>query len=171
MIKYIGLIFTALAFFSNANAGTLTLTGSLQSPSSIQLFDLSFPTGSTGSITANTVGFDPVLSLFESNGTTLIFANDDYNFPLSLDAQISGTLFAGNYILALTQFNFFPNSINDTFNGELENGLDWSVTFTGANDAVISARGGDVSSVPVPAAAWLLGSAMLGLIGFRRQLV
>ena len=169
MIKYVGLIFTALAFCNHANAGTLTLTGSLQSPTSIQLFDLYFPTGSIGSITAQTVNFDPVLSLFASNGTTLISSNDDLDSLVSFDAQLSGTLLPGSYILALTQFNFFPSSINSTFNGGLGSGVNWSVTFIGADDAIITARDG-VSAVPVPTAAWLFGSAMLGLIGFRRKL-
>ncbi|MES2546481.1 MAG: VPLPA-CTERM sorting domain-containing protein, partial [Pseudomonadota bacterium] len=59
--------------------------------------------------------------------------------------------------------------IYDTYSGNFQGGLDWSVTFTGAEDAIISAR--NVSAVPVPAAAWLFGSAMLGLAGLRRKSV
>lgn len=110
MKKLIGFIFATFLLASNANAGTLTLTGILDNSSSIQLFDLSFPTGTTGSITTQTVGFDPVLSLFASDGTTLIAVNDDYNFPFSLDAQITGSLLAGNYILVLTS-GFYPSNI------------------------------------------------------------
>ncbi len=166
MTKIIGFIFTALVLSANANAGTLTLTGSLSDPNAIQLFDLTFPTGSTGSITAQQVSFDPVLTLFASDGTLLIRDDDS---GIGFDALLSGTLDAGSYILALTQFNFFPSSINDTYSGNSQRGLTWSVTFVGADDAIISARNGDVSAVPLPAAAWLFGSAMLGFAGLRRK--
>ena len=165
MKRIISFIFLAFALTSNSNAGTLTLTGSLSDSNAIQLFDLTFPTGSTGSILAQEIGFDPVLSLFASDGTTLLAQNDDGGN--GFDALITGTLPIGNYILALTQFNFFPTSINDTHLLNLFGGLDWSVTFTGPDDAIISTR--DVSAVPLPAAAWLFGSALLGFAGLRRK--
>jgi len=34
---------------------------------------------------------------------------------------------------------------------------------------VIAARDGDIAAVPVPAAMWLMGSALMGLVGFKRK--
>ena len=168
MKKLLSFVLIGLAFTSTASADTLTLNGSLSNSNAIQLFDLSFPSGSTGSIEALTVGFDPVLSLFAPDGTTLLSQDDDSG-P-ERNALISGTLPIGNYILALTQFDFFPDTINDTYIDNLFTGADWSVVFIGANDAVISIRnGGGVSEVPVPAAAWLFGSALIGFAGLRRK--
>lgn len=41
--------------------------------------------------------------------------------------------------------------------------------FTALDMAALSDIGWQVSEVPVPAAAWLFGSALLGLVGLRRQ--
>ncbi len=39
------------------------------------------------------------------------------------------------------------------------------------NDIFVWAvRDGDVSSVPIPSAVWLLGSGLIGLVGFRRKI-
>lgn len=62
----------------------------------------------------------------------------------------------------------------------LTSGLDWQLDylfdFMGSTDfvrlSVVSAETGGpgtVSPVPLPAAAWLFGSAMLGLFGFSRR--
>ncbi len=170
MNKLIGFAILGVIFSSNVNAGTVTYTGSFTNSNDMQLFDMAFPTGSIGgSIAAATVGFDPILSLFDSTGTTLL-AQDDDSGP-GLDSLIAGNLPIGSYILALTRYSFFPNSINDTRAGFASEGLNWSVTFTGPDDAIIAVRGGNPSAVPVPAAAWLFGSAVLGLFGLRRKLV
>ena len=165
------------AFASPAFANSsFTITGNLSNPNEMVLFDMAFPTGSTaGSIYATDVGYfavtgiDPLLTLFAANGTSILAQDDDSGD--GLDAVISGDLPIGSYILALTAYNFFPSDINDASgitNGgyTLFNSLNWSVTFTGPENAIISQR---ATTVPVPAAVWLFGTALAGFVGFKRK--
>lgn len=50
------------------------------------------------------------------------------------------------------------------FNGGLQ-----GYAFKDINYFALAVRPGDVSAVPVPAAVWLLGSALVGLLGFRKS--
>jgi hypothetical protein len=61
---------------------------------------------------------------------------------------------------------------------ELNSSNAWDFRFhngtQGLNDKdnnffALAVRPGDVAAVPVPAAVWLMGSALLGLAGFRRK--
>lgn len=51
----------------------------------------------------------------------------------------------------------FASIILPTFNGTTSQLVSWSVTT------------GDVNAVPIPAAAWLFGSGIMGLAGFKRR--
>lgn len=69
---------------------------------------------------------------------------------------------------------FSPDdSLATFFNGQSITG-DWTLTVFDA-DSIISgslenwALDIEVSAVPVPAAVWLMGSALLGLLGFRKR--
>ena len=48
---------------------------------------------------------------------------------------------------------------------------DCSASFCGTTNhfGSVSFSGGNISAVPVPAAAWLFGSALIGFAGFRRK--
>ena len=68
----------------------------------------------------------------------------------------SGTEFASDTVRAWT-FTFGSDGAgNQTVRSKNENVFAWAV------------QSGDVSTVPVPAAVWLFGSGLLGLIGFAR---
>jgi len=60
-----------------------------------------------------------------------------------------------------------PNSIATVW---FEGGAELSATFPDADQATSYSIGAEgVSEVPVPAAVWLLGSGLLGLLGLRRK--
>jgi hypothetical protein len=56
-----------------------------------------------------------------------------------------------------TAWSFHPNYGRQSNRGKSLDTYVWAV------------RDGDVAAVPVPAAAWLLGSALLGLVGLKRR--
>lgn len=68
---------------------------------------------------------------------------------LQLQHYWSGTLASANSAWTL---NFFAGGRQDT------DGMDWY-------NYALAVRPGDVAAVPVPAAAWLLGSGLIGLAG------
>lgn len=80
------------------------------------------------------------------------------NFSLFQNIQLfpywSGTEYASN---TLNAWYFIMNNGNQTADSKLNNSYAWAV------------RTGDVAAVPVPAAAWLFGSGLLGLIGVARR--
>lgn len=90
-----------------------------------------------------------------------------------LDAYLSIDLDAGSYILAIGAYdlnqgdaingfnpaNFYPVTV-DEFGDEIENDHgDYQITFAGDVN---------VSAVPVPIAAWLFGSGLIGLFGLKK---
>lgn len=140
-------------------------------------------------------GFDPVLTLFSSAGEYLGERDDcsssshgnicntrqkDPNTNRAYDAVLRGLEFdldAGNYILALTQFENFafgPDLIDGFTEGAV--GFDdddynptrtsrWALDINGVDSASLVGA----SPVPVPAAVWLFGSALMGLFGVKRK--
>lgn len=102
------------------------------------------------------LGDDPVVGLFSPEGIQLI--NDDDGGP-GFDSLLSFTVSAsGTYFAAVSGFNDFD------FDGVADSSgnasTDWPYTLQ------ISAA--DPAPVPVPAAGWLLGSALLGLVARKR---
>ena len=102
---------------------------------------------------------------------------DDINNGPALDVRNYDTLVdweleAGDYLLALTQnFNDAIGDLEDGFYGNLLNFNDfdgaersnfWALDVTGEHVY-------DASTVPVPAALWLFGSAFMGLLGLRKN--
>ena len=95
---------------------------------------------------------DPTVGLFSSAGL-LMMANDD--FGPGFDSRLSLTITPGHYVAAV---GGFFNDL-DPFNG-----------FTGGGDTdFIYALQIQLQAVPVPAAVWLLGSSLAGMLGFRRR--
>lgn len=184
-MKYLVFFAVFLCSFA-ANAANFSFTGNLAGDDDYQLFN--FTLGSASNVTLHTTsygngGFDPVLLLFDGVADpdtglhALITYNDDEDgSDVSLwDSIIAESLEAGFYIIALAQSGhdeaLFP-FLEDAFSGQYGsgehnfNGLlsTWSLNIEGVDAASIGA-----SPVPVPAAVWLFGSALMSLFGLRKK--
>lgn len=165
---------------------------SLLQAANVTLQTLSYDGGNPAQFPAINIpagGFDPLLSLFDAAGNLVGFG-DDINFidgdPVgsNLDARIvAANLGAGSYRLILS--NFANEPIGDTL-AEGFTGLG-SFDFTDSFGQVrtplfavdlinISAlqsvvfNPADVTVVPIPAAVWLMGTALVALgVGLRRR--
>ena len=117
-----------------------------------------FGSGATGDITGGVLS----VSNLDFGG---YYAGADFNFYLAPDA---GTL--------------KTNFINDIGNGDYEVAFSWSHYITSAEDPSFNyvgftanwilegvAHTGAAPEVPVPAAAWLMGSGLIGLVGVARR--
>jgi hypothetical protein len=90
----------------------------------------------------------------------------DFNVAYSLDGV---NFFDYNDVVEVAgQFSIKDLSLQNIsgFTLRIFGTLDGRFTSGGYN---VSVEGTDVSSVPVPAAAWLFGSALMGLVGFSRR--
>lgn len=102
-------------------------------------------------------GNDTILGLFDASGYELDFNDDAYNGS-SYDSLIAyNILSAGTYIAAVSGFSGKDYKFT---------GSTGSSNFAYTLQAEVSAI---PSSVPVPAAAWLMGSALTGLGLFGRK--
>jgi hypothetical protein len=188
MMKKILFTFLLLSTIT-ANATSTSFTGNLANDDDVQLFN--FTTNSLSDVTLRTWsyaggtnangdlisagGFDPILALFDSLGN-LIDQNDDgvgvANDPITgsgFDTLLTSSLAAGDYTVAVMQYsNFaFGPTLADGFEGSGVSGFDgrtsfWAFDISGVDTAT-------VSSVPVPAAVWLFGSGLFGLIGMKKK--
>ena len=105
---------------------------------------------------------DPVVALYGTTGLQLI--NDDDSGP-GFDSLLSFAVSApGVYYAAVSGFNDFD------FDGIADGSVDGIPSTNFLYNLQISAVD-DPNPVPVPAAGWLLGSALLGLARRRRSAV
>ncbi len=115
-------------------------------------------------------GFDSILTLWQHDGGdyTLLDSNDDANGLYSANPKDSGlrlNLDPGSFLVAVSQWANEPNgnlfSLGFNGNGDpFTSGFEFPYTLTVEGASV----------VPVPAAVWLMGSALLGLLGYRRKI-
>lgn len=207
----VGAVCTGLAIISlNAGADNFSFTGTFAADNDVQLFDFTADGSSTialrsysygGGIQAdgNVVsegGFDPILALFDNTGL-LIGINDDDALGIvgtdsvtgfSWDTYLTTDLVAGDYIVAVMQYNNRPgtNTVGVTM---LSDGFTYddpffTTTLGGCTNGQFCDTSGanrtnewafDVLNVetarviPVPAAFWLFGSGLIGLIGVSRR--
>ncbi len=131
------------------------------------------------------VNFDPITALWNAADGSLIMQNDDNDSIAAgqtyYDSGFSlANLAAGNYIFTIATYNNWAlgSNIADGFDfdgqtpislsdwcqpaSHCDMGTYWRVNLDGVSSA-------SPAPVPVPAAVWLLGSGLLGLLGFSKR--
>ncbi len=182
-----------------ANAATLSsesFTGTLNSDDSVSLFNFTVDTPARvgirtlsygGGLLADGTdiphgGFDPILTLFDSNNTFLGFNDDrggrsDPTIGSAYDSRIVRSLNPGTYTVAVSQFNNFHNESNGNtplagFHRQGE--PNFTASDFGCSAGQFCNADGDsrtnrwVAEVPEPST--ILGSGLiLGLLGLFRR--
>ena len=126
-------------------------------------------------------GFDPLIVLFMQDGGNYypVAANDPWSFGTSFSFT---PWQSGSYFLTVSAFG---NSPQDFFNNNQYDSQFWSDNYFGLGTAFDHFEGQSSSSfdyqlsfngtvaapspIPLPAAVWLFGSGVLGLLGFARR--
>jgi hypothetical protein len=140
-------------------------------------------------------GFDPILSLFDSSGL-LIDSNDDGNFPdvgtdlvtgYEWDTYLEAALGVGDYTVAVSQYDNL--ALGPTLaDGFFQSDAFFTATVLGGTCAsgqfcdldndqrtnfwafdILNVESATINPVPVPAAVWMFGTALIGLIGFGKR--
>ena len=128
-------------------------------------------------------GFDPVLTLFDGAGEIVTSNNDDPDAPVDPDTGLAFdagfrtnvSLPVGEYTLALTQYDNF--AIGPTLASGFDEVGDPNLTaifgcdagqfcdFAGFDRTSTFALDASLAPIPLPAGAWLLGGALVGMGG------
>ncbi|MES2580073.1 MAG: DVUA0089 family protein [Pseudomonadota bacterium] len=178
-MKLFKLLLASLAFVAvSAQANTISTTVLVDNnPSSDTVQYVNFYVTNAGEfdISANSTFFnglsDPYIYLFSSPVNSGNFIASDDDGGSGDNARIDDIdLAIGSYVVALSNFNFTFSEALSGYNASVTNGTE------GWAEVIISSRDGTASftapsAVPVPAAAWLFGSALMGFAGFRRKSV
>jgi hypothetical protein len=175
-MRHLFLMVALLSSFA-ANASSISFSGELPDDDDFQLFNFTLTEERKVNIFTTSYidgGFDPVLVLYygvADPDTGEHFMIDSFNGIW--DALIDESLDAGFYLLALAQSGHneaYFEILEGAFSfGSGENdfgGLSsrWAITFENVDSVSVGA-----SPVPVPAAVWLFGSALMGLFGVKRK--
>jgi len=122
--------------------------------------DLNGPVGNfTYRTTFDLTGFNPSTALISGK-----WSSDNNGLSILLNGVNIGTP-----AIPFTAFtNWFPFSISSGFVGGI-NTLDFLVYNGGGPTALRVEMAGTASAVPIPAALWLIGSALIGLVSFGRR--
>ena len=138
-------------------------------------------------------GFDPIMALFDGAGN-LIDENDDGpsvpsdpNTGGDFDSELSVLLGVGDYTVAIMQYDNFSagSMLSDGFVQQGNPFFTNTVDFGPCSNGQFCDVGGDNRTnewafdildvddastvIPVPAAAWLFGSGLLGMVGVARR--
>lgn len=127
------------------------------------LFDISAKSGILD-------GLDPVIFLFTNPVSNANFIESDNNDGPGNNSLISRNLGFGSYVLAVSTNVFTLEEAIGGYNNSVNFFTDGNAKITISSQEGY-AEFGDPSAIPVPAAAWLFGSALLGFAGFRRKSV
>lgn len=185
MKKLLGLIVFTVIFVITPVAQVTAITGSISFVGDVYSWGIG--TGTSSFINFN----DPLVSqppnyvnayVWESEGTFSSALRWDpvtfYDFNATQTGQVLWSFSDGikDYSLTMETIIFNPTNtlgvVNVTGTGYYSVGLDqtdatWSVTAnqSGGSTSMSSSS----ASVPIPAAVWLFGSGIVGLVGFRRK--
>lgn len=113
---------------------------------------------------------DPEIFLFSNPLSATNFIASDNNSGPNNNSLLSLYLGTGSYILATSTFDLTLQEALDGWNSDVKFLKQGFVKIVISSDDG-TAKFGHPSAVPVPAAAWLFGSALLGFAGFRRKSV
>ena len=164
---------------ANANMSVTQMNFSGISAASGSILDDGGLGSFTGSFFGHTWVADQVTGVMDNTAPAGSFAGDHDGAPYDFSAGIAnmaagqvavGTLFDWSTsvdipVLAVFDCTSVPGTctgINDTAGGAMQTG-----PFAGATPAFNGT--GSLTAVPVPAAAWLMGSGLLGLVGVARR--
>ena len=94
-----------------------------------------------------------------------------YNLSGSLFDDLTGTHFVGDVILTDVQNSYWSGTEYDSSSAWLFGFYDGLDDFPNKADVNHgwAVRAGDVGAVPIPAAVWLFGSGLIGLVGLARR--
>jgi PEP-CTERM motif len=205
-LRILAISFVLLAGSARLPASIMTFSGNFTADDDVVLIPFTIATG--GSVLIQTtsfaasVGFEPVLTLYDSAGNLFLQDATGGTVPggcgvrsidavsgFCLDAEIQNFLNAGDYNLALTEYDNipggptladgFPQTGNGNFTGPEFLGSPGSfILFDGeqrTSDWALSITTGDTTvppSVPEPSTFWLIGTGLLAaLFTTRRTLV
>jgi hypothetical protein len=138
-------------------------------------YNVDFITG----VGADIYGFDPAefdFSPAEENAAAIIQLNNALNLADTVPVG-AGSIGSDQYFIPAIEFNLPipPIDIWGAFGAENFDELLWEACETDCLSGVTALRPDDVdtfakfSLVPVPAAVWLLGGGLIGLLGLRRR--
>ena len=188
---------TSLGFAGHVNANTLMFSGNIANHNETVRVDFSLAQATTNvriwtDSYLNNTNFDPISALWNADTGFLILQNDD-NSGIALgqtgfDSGFSlAELAAGNYFFTLATFSNFavgPNITNGfAYDGQTPIALSewqqpsnifgpggfWRINFDDTGVPPPPPPPPDISPVPLPAAAWLFGTAIAGFAGFGRK--
>jgi len=179
-MKKLAVLTIPFVFAPVAEAALVSVDGDIVDETGISYTYFSIDAASALRLETFTDGFDPVLFLYNNDGALssddYITSNDDggtasaYGYSNSL---INTTLAAGDYIAIVGDYSFSDAEIllgyNATGNGAIYYGsFTLEIETDVANIGAVSTETG-ISAVPVPAAVWLFGSGLLGLMGVAKR--
>ena len=206
MLKQLRLATAAAALFAyvgQAGAVPLSFAGTFTSDDNLRIFNFSVTAPGTVSIETFSYaggtdpvrgavapgGFDPVFGLFTASGALVAVGDDgatrlDPVTGAAFDAFVSMTLTAGNYFIALAEYDNYP--IGPTFaSGFTRTGTgNFTSTFgcsvgrfcdvngfsrTGNFDVAISGTAVAAAPVPEPSTFALMSVALAGVAGWARR--
>jgi hypothetical protein len=173
-------------------AASFSFAGNFTRDDNVLLFTFSLLNNASVSVSTSSYasgGFDPTLTLFDSSG---VFIDQNQDISTSnFDSSMTDLLLAGNYIVALTQYDNFPvaDDINNkllsdgftqqgqgnftgpeflggpgsfiNIDGEQRTSL-WAVDFQGVDAAGIP------TPVPEPSTLLLFAAGLAGMYALRR---
>jgi len=165
------LVVTALALVMVWGVGVQrAAAGYMDDVSFFAVDDISDPVGGNGSVTLtnlmiNYYGTDPATLEYSVDQSNWFVAGDSFTVnPVSGGVeQVYLRLNCGTDMVTSGVITFLSPE-GDLFNGlkvDWSNQIDMTITIADNDD--------NVAPVPIPAAVWLLGSGLFGLIGVRRR--